>query len=372
MQEKYYWVGLSRLNGLGPVSIAKLLKYYHTSANIWNHLNENILLKLEGIGPKSAKKILLQKEKVNLRESYKYLKKRNIKTLIIDDKNYPEILKKIYDPPPVLYYKGKEINKNMTALAIVGSRRSTVYGKKVAKRLAYKLAIRGITIVSGMATGIDSYGHLGSLQAGGNTIAVLGSGLDYIYPEENKELYSKIINNGTVISEFYPDIEPLKSNFPRRNRIISGLCRGVIVVEAAGRSGSLITANLALEQNREVFAVPGNIDSVQSKGCNNLIKEGACMVTSAKDILDELFLYNDSNYNEEQVVMPGLDSKEENIIELFKKNSKLTVDDIIEISDFDVNEINSILLKLELKGIIEKIPGKKYYFKGLQNLLKPI
>ncbi|MFP4017525.1 MAG: DNA-processing protein DprA, partial [Halanaerobiales bacterium] len=271
------------------------------------------------------------------------------------------------------------------AVSIIGSRRCTTYGKKTAEKIAYQLANRGITVISGMARGIDTRAHIGALKAKGRTIAVLGSGLDIVYPSENKDLFEEIQKNATVISEYPPGVEPLAGNFPQRNRIISGLSLGVLVIEAASRSGSLITANLALEQGREVFAIPGNIDRPQSRGTNDLIKKGAKMVTGVEDILEELYLYKDSDQRDsnsvggdivpadkERLIYPQLNDEERDILELFQNEVDLTIERLIQLTDKSPSKLNTILLKLELKGIISRGAGKKYSFMGLQSLLKPL
>ncbi len=204
------------------------------------------------------------------------------------DKSYPKMLLNIYNPPERLYVLGNEQILNNFSIAMVGSRKCTKYGAEIAKSLAYNLSKRGITVVSGMAKGIDAFSHIGTIMGKGKTIAVLGSGFDHIYPEENKKLMLEIIkNDGAIITEYERNIKPIAENFPNRNRIISGISHGVVVVEAAERSGSLITADIALESGKEVFAVPGNINSITSKGTNELIKDGAKLVENVNDILDE-------------------------------------------------------------------------------------
>lgn len=211
-----------------------------------------------------------------------------IKKISINDAEYPGILKKIHSPPKVLYINGSFKEEDDFAVAIVGSRRASRYGIEMSEKLGYDLALRGITVVSGMARGIDSAAHRGALKANGRTIAVMGSGHGHIYPAENKDLYKKIAESGAVISEFEDDVSPLPRNFPIRNRIISGLTLGIVVVEAAKNSGALITADFAIEQGREVFSVPGKISSLTSEGTHELIKDGAKLVASAEDIMEEL------------------------------------------------------------------------------------
>lgn len=376
MKDKY-WLALSMIKGVGPVRISKLLNAFECPKAIWE-APKNKLKAVGGIS-KTATKITKQRKQINPDKVLKDLEDKNISYITLMNKNYPGRLKNIYDPPPVLYYRGDIDTLKQPSIAIVGSRRCTKYGRKTAKKIAYELAQKGIVIVSGMARGIDTCGHRGTLESGTKTIAVLGSGLDVIYPPENSELYHKIIKQGTVISEFPPGIQPTGENFPRRNRIISGLSLGTVVVEAARRSGSLITANLALEQGRDVFAVPGNIDRTGSRGTNNLIKNGAGIVTETEDILRELFYpagRPEKNKNIEspgkKIRFPELSSGEEHVLELLQQEGTLSVDRIIENTGMKSGNVNSILLKLELKGLIERNPGKKYSFKGLQNLLKPI
>ena len=366
---KKYWLGLSMIKGLGPIRLNNLIKRFKNPYEIWNASKQE-LSQVKGIG-KIAGKIVKQRKKININKIKKQLNKNNIKYKTIEDDNFPSILKNIYDPPPILYYKGN-FDFTQTGIAIVGSRRCTNYGKNIAKKIAYKLVQRGITIISGMARGIDTCSHLGAVEGGGKTIAVLGSGLDVIYPPENKKLFREIQKNGLVLSEFPPGVEPLAQNFPRRNRIISGLAKGVLVVEASDNSGSLITSDLALEQGKEVFAVPGNINRAQSQGTNDLIKKGAKMVTNVSDILEEIFLYNDFSSTREKATYPQLTEKEEIVVKVLQTKEKIHINEVIELTDLKVNEINTILLKLELKGLISREDGKKYSFQGLQNLLKPI
>jgi len=372
----YYWLGLSTISGLGSIRMNKLINYFGDPLSIWKADKmelENVL----GSGS-LAEKIVRERVKLDLEDLMERIEKNKIKYLTLMNIDYPENLKNIYDPPPVLYYKGEFIFSN-TGISIIGSRRCTTYGKKTAEKIAYELAERGIIVISGMARGIDTHAHIGALKAKGKTVAVLGSGLDVIYPPENKELFLEIQEKGAVISEYPPGVEPLAGNFPQRNRIISGLSVGVLVVEAAYKSGSLITANLALEQGRELFAIPGNIDRQQSTGANNLIKEGAKMVTEIQDIIEEIYLYK-SNNNEEyfnpekenKLFYPELSTEEKEIVEIFQEETEITVDELIRLTNKSPERVNTVLLKLELKGVVSRGPGKKYFFMGLQSLLKPI
>ncbi len=284
-----YWVWLSSINNLSLDIIYKLLERYKEPEKIW-YLDKKDLERLD-INKENINKILDIYYKQNIDNVMFYIKKNNIKVISINDKEYPESLKRIYDPPIVLYANGNLNLLNNKSIAIVGCRLCSVYGKIITKKLAYNLSEKNITIISGMARGIDTYAHIGALEAKGRTIAVLGSGIDVIYPKENERLYYEIIrNNGLILSEYIVGTKPIPINFPRRNRIISALSNGVLVTEAKIRSGSFITVDFALEQGKEIFSVPGNINSANSEGTNSLIKQGAKLVTCVEDILDELIL----------------------------------------------------------------------------------
>ena len=297
-----------------------------------------------------------------------------IRAISINDTEYPEILKKIHSPPKVLYVSGSFKEEDNCAVAIVGSRRASRYGIEMSEKLGYDLALRGITVVSGMARGIDSAAHRGALTAHGRTIAVMGSGHGHIYPEENKDLYKKISESGAVVSEFENDISPLPRNFPIRNRIISGLSLGIVVVEAAKNSGALITADFALEQGREVFSVPGKISSVTSEGTHRLIKDGAKLVQSADDIIDELSLHEIepiADLSGRALVEEKISKKTTRYVynsltdderKVYKKLSDepLYIDDVVKESGVELNKASKVLLGLELKRLIKELPGKQF------------
>lgn len=283
--------------------------------------------------------------------------------LTIEDKRYPKYLREIFDPPLVLYYAGKIETLSEPSVSIVGARRPTPYGTAVAERLARDLSEKGLVIVSGLAHGIDSVAHWGALK-GGKTVAVLGSGLERIYPRENRALFEKIVDDGVVLSEYPLKAAPLKYHFPSRNRIIGGLSIGVIVIEGTRRSGSLITARLALEENREVMAVPGNITSDLSLGPNWLIKGGAKLVNDWKDVVEEFPspLKEEilSKENKKQKKPPSLSREEKEIYDSLSHDTLMSVDDLVERSNFSVSEILGILLSLELKDLVAQRPGKFY------------
>lgn len=287
------------------------------------------------------------------------LKNRGIEVVTIDEDQYPILLSKISKPPYILYYRGDISIANKFCLAIVGARNCTVYGKKVARDLASSLSAENIVVVSGMARGIDTEAHMGALDAAGKTVAVLGSGVDIVYPRENKVLYDNLVEKGLVMTEFSPGTRPEPGNFPIRNRIISGLSKGIIVVEAQKRSGALITADAALEQGRDVFAVPGAITSSLSEGCNNLIKQGACLVTCYQDILQEYYEFTPKAVRQEcqEQELLLLDTEEELVIQCIGYDPS-HMDEILSATGLSVGQLSTILLQLELRGLIKSLPGR--------------
>ncbi len=292
-----------------------------------------------------------------------WLEKKGYAVLTIKDKKYPKNLREIFDPPLVLYYAGKIETLSEPAVSIVGARKSSPYGRAVAEKLAYELASRGLVIVSGLARGIDSVGHWGALK-GGKTIAVLGSGLGRIYPRENRHLFEKIVENGIVLSEYPSQAPPLGFHFPLRNRIISGLSLALVVIEATRKSGSLISAKLALEENREVMAVPGNITSELSQGVHLMIKTGAKLVEDWRDVVEELplpwrekFLSEDGN---ERPKAPALSREEQSVYDLLHPDILTSVDELVEKSNLSVSELLYVLLNLELHDLVAQRPGKLF------------
>ena len=283
LENKRYWIWLSLIKNLGSKRKLRLLELYKTPEEIYK-LTKEELININGIGEAIANDIMISKNEKILNDHIKYMNENNIKIININEREYPQALKEIYDPPISLYVKGNIEKLNNKNIGIVGCRECTTYGKKSAEYFSYNLSKQNINIVSGLAKGIDSYAHLGSLNTG-NTIAVLGNGLDIIYPKENLELANEIIKRGgTIISEYPCGTKPDKMKFPARNRIISGISSGIIVIEAKEKSGTLITVDFALEQGRDVFVVPGNINSINSVGTNDLIKQGARLVTTYEDI----------------------------------------------------------------------------------------
>lgn len=360
---------LNIINGLGCQKMKMLLGFFETAEKAWQaDLSQ---LEKSGIGPSLAHKIIAERADINPDEEWEKLEKENIKMVTLSDENYPALLEEISSPPYVLYIKTNDNNfsarggpafswNESPMIAIVGSRKFTQYGKQAAENFARELARAGITVVSGMAFGIDSFAHRGALEAGGKTIAVLGSSLEdaNIGPRSNYELSKNIMENGALISDFPAGITSLPGNFPARNRIMAGLTLGTIVIEAALESGSLITANLALEFNREVFAVPGSIFSPQSEGTNKLIKSGAKIVTGVKDILEELKIEQKQEAEKVKTIIPAT-SEEEKIIKVLSPDP-LHIDTITKMTKLESSVASSTLAIMEMKGIVRNIGGQNY------------
>jgi len=355
------WLALKMIPNLGNITYRRLLDRFGDPTNVFNaRLHE--LLKVEGIRVQTAKRIVSNEWEGDPQQELQRLRKIGARLITIFDSSYPMDLKQIHDPPPLLYIKGNDLPSKETMIAVVGSRNPSHYGLKVTEEICQGLAMLNIVVVSGMAKGIDAAAHWGCLRRKGFTIAVLGSGIDVIYPSSNVKLYHYIAENGSVITEFPLGTPPEGRNFPIRNRIISGLSKGVVVVEASRRSGSLITASLALEQGREVFAVPGSIESYKSTGTHLLIKQGAKLVENADDILQELGLSSPSSRDgapPKKVALPPLEEDETRIFDILS-NYPIHIDHIVRSSKFDSAKVASILTGLELKGVIKQLPGKMF------------
>lgn len=358
---------LNSVNGLGPVKQKKLLEYFHKPGKIFE-ADEKKLLLLEGITKKIAQGIKDADKNFDLKREIDLIKRNNVKIITFFDKDYPKNLKEIYDAPLFLYIKGKLVDSDNISLAVVGSRRASLYGLDAAEKISRELAWKGFTIISGLARGIDTRAHIGALKGNGRTIAVLGNGLSNIYPPENKDLAEKILSaNGCIMSEFSMETPPDRINFPKRNRIISGLSLGVLVVEAAKHSGALITADFAVRENREVFAMPGKVDSVTSQGTHALIKEGAKLVENTDDILIELkekvagFLKNEKSPDENFKPKVGsLSQNEEIVYKFLSKDDAIYIDELVSKTNLDVNLVSGTLVGLQIKKLAKELPGKKY------------
>ena len=367
MNEKQALIALNLVKGLGSIKIKALLEHFKSASNVFG-ASSGEFKKIEGINSKIVSGIDEIKDSNKLKEELELIEKHNVTAVTINDKNYPKNLKEIYDPPIVLYVKGDVLPCDDTAVGIVGSRRASYYGLSFAERIGYELANLGITVASGMARGIDTKAHRGVLCAKGRTIAVLGSGLNNIYPPENKRLSEEIAQSGAVVSEFPLNAKPLAGNFPRRNRIISGLSLGIVVVEAARNSGALITARLGLEQGREIFSVPGRVDSRGSYGTNQLIKDGAKLLNTVDDILEELKprLKEKLGAAKEENFTPKRLNEIETSIYNILTTEPMHVEDIVRNNNLELNRTLSYLLQLELKGLIRKLPGELFVRKDYE------
>lgn len=355
-----YWLWLSSLPGIGARKFKQLVEHFGSPKAVWD-AGHHQLAQIPGIG-KAIPAILDKKIRDSIDSTMHKIKGTGVKILRIIDDDYPDNLKNIYDPPPVLYIRGSVEQCDKKAIAIVGSRNATEYGWDMAQELAYHLAVRGITVVSGMARGIDTCAHQGALEAGGRTIAVLGCGVDITYPPENKKLKARIEESGAVVSEFGIGMGPLPGNFPARNRIISGLSMGVLVIEARERSGALITVDFAVEQGREVFAVPGNVKSKGSAGTNKLIRDGAKMVTCVEDILEEfpdLWGMKTISEGKEKRQYANLDKDEIKILENID-SEPVHIDILTRKTGYNIQKVNSVITIMEMKGILKQLPGKYF------------
>lgn len=349
---------LLTIPNIGPGRIRRLLQIFPTLNELLRAPVQN-LIRVEGIDYKLAAQIKAGGNREEADRQLRLIAEKQIRFVTIWDKNYPPLLRQIPDPPVVLFYKGKIKPQHQRALAVVGTRTPSNYGKVVTTQLVKGLVERGITIVSGLARGIDTIAHRTALQNGGETIAVLGCGVDRIYPPENRNIFQEIGQKGTIFSEYFVGVGPDAVNFPKRNRIISGLSRGALVVEAGERSGALITAIYALNHNREVFAVPGNINSPKSRGCNGLIRQGAKVVQSVEDILEEIEDFQIKRPAPIKPVPTNLSSLEKKIIAKLN-NEPIHIDRLVTELNESPAVILSGLLTLELMGLVKQLAGKMF------------
>jgi DNA processing protein len=364
MEAREAFVALNMIEHVGPVRVRKLLEHFGDAPSILGASRQR-LMQVNAIGEEVANAIVSWENTVDLAAELKRIEAFGCRVLVQDDPAYPELLRQIYDPPIVLYVKGELTPRDKNAVAMVGSRMTTHYGIEVARKLAYQLAYVGVTVVSGGARGIDTAAHQGALSARGRTLAVLGTGINVIWPSENKDLFERIAGNGAILTQFPFNRPGDKQSFPIRNRIVAGLTLGTVVVEANLTSGALITANFATEYGRQVFAVPGRIDSPRSKGCHELIKKGAKLCEGAEDILSEFeYLFPTSNRPpgpNETGVLPALElSDNEQKVFATLDHEELTIDDVIRKSSLPSSAVSVALLSLEMKRLVKQLPGKVF------------
>jgi DNA processing protein len=356
-------VALNLIEGVGPIRVRQLLEHFGEASAILNASHQE-LLRVRGIGEDTAKAIA-GREQARLTAELKRIEDFGCQIIIQSDPEYPELLKQIYDPPVVLYVKGKLLPKDKNSIAMVGSRMTTHYGMEIARKLAYQLAYLGVAVVSGGARGIDSAAHQGALSGKGRTIAILGTGINLVTPPENLKLFEQIAANGAVVTQFPFNRPGDKQSFPIRNRIVAGMTLGTVVVEANLTSGALITANFATEYGRQVFAVPGRIDSPRSKGCHDLIKKGAKLCEDAEDILSEFeYLFPATNRPPSPAVtgvLPALElSENEQRVYDTLDHEECNVDEVIRKSALPASAVSVALLSLEMKRLIKQLPGKLF------------
>ena len=357
MPDMKYWLGFNLVKGIGPAKVQALLDYYGSLANAWQ-ANEFELQKI-GLDKRAINTFLKTRQEIDLDVELARLERANISLLTWETEKYPSYLREIPNPPPLIYYQGEILEQDRWAVAVVGTRRLTAYGRQVTKDLVAGLVQNNITVVSGLARGIDAIAHKTAVDLGGRTLAVLGSGLDCIYPADNRTLAQEIAQgHGAIISEYGLGVQPEAKNFPPRNRIISGLSLGVIIVEAGTRSGALITTNFALEQDREVFAVPGNINSPASQGPNKLIQEGAKLVTRVEDVLEELNLHMVAERTAVQLVLP--ETAEEIALYTQLSGQPVHIDELSRATGLPSALVSSTLTLMELKGMVQQVGGMNY------------
>lgn len=364
MDNREALIALNMVDGVGPVRLRQLLEQFGEPAAILSASRDQ-LLRVYGIGEDTAESIVSWEKNVDLAGEIKRIEDFKCRVLIQEDEEYPALLRQIYDPPIVLYVKGQLLPRDKNSIAMVGSRMTTPYGMEVARKLGYQLAYMGVTVVSGGARGIDTAAHQGALSAKGRTIAVMGTGLNIVWPAENAELYQRIASSGCVMTQFPFNRQGDKTTFPIRNRIVAGMTLGTVVVEANLTSGSLITANFSNEYGRQVFAVPGRIDSPRSKGCHDLIKKGAKLCESAEDILSEFeYLFPGSNKpadasQGEMLPAMELSPNEQKVYDLLS-NEEISIDDVIRGSGLSSSMASVSLLSLEMKRLVRQLPGKMF------------
>lgn len=356
LNPKIYWVGFNLVKGIGAVRFQHLLKHFGSLEIAWQAPVEALMQ--AGLNQRLAERVLQVRRQVSLDQIWEQIQKKHIQVLTWDDGEYPRRLLEIDQPPPVLYLRGSISPEDQWAVATVGTRRVTVYGRQIAEEIGRFLAEHGITVVSGLARGVDAICHQAALDAGGRTIAVLGSGVDAVYPPENRTLAAKIIEQGALVSDYPVGTPPESSNFPPRNRIISGLSMATIVVEAGETSGALITAEFAAEQGRDVFAVPGSILAPQSKGANRLIEQGARPLLNLEDLVESLHLEHFPEHRVTRALIPG-NENEARILKILSAEAR-HMDEIASLSGLPIQTVSATLTVLELKGMVRPVGGSNY------------
>lgn len=356
MEEKKYWVGFNLIKGIGAVRMQGLVAYFGGLESAWRA--DAFQLSEAGLGAKVVERVLAARESVDLNQVWAKIEAQGIKILTWADEEYPSRLREIEQPPPVLYVRGEYLQDDLFAVAIVGTRKVTPYGRQLTEEIASFLAANGITVVSGLARGVDAIAHQTALKAGGRTIGILGSGVDKIYPPEHRALAEQMTERGAIISDYAVGTPPDASNFPPRNRIISGLSLAVVVIEAAETSGALITAEFAAEQGREIFAVPGSIFAPQSKGTNRLIQKGALPLLTPDDLMQALDITRIGEHRSARKILPA-DETEALVLSVLSREP-LHVDEIRNQANLPIEKVSATLALMELKGMVRQVGSMNY------------
>jgi DNA processing protein len=355
-RDRRFWVGFNKVPGIGAARLRALVDYFGDLETAWNAPAQDLLQ--AGLDRRSTTNLLKVRSDLDLDGELERLEQARVRVMSWDDADYPPNLREVYNAPPVLYVRGRIEKRDEWAVAVVGTRRASMYGKEAARMLGAGLAHAGVTVVSGMAIGIDTVAHRACLDAGGRTIAVLGCGVDVVYPQRNARLAGEIMGRGALVSEYALGTRPDARNFPPRNRIISGLTLGTVVVEAGFASGARITADFAAEQGREVFAVPGSVFARASRGTNKLIQEGAKLVRNVADVLEELNLTMVSEQAQARAVIPENETEATLLVHL--SGDPVHIDELRRVVQLPIAQVSSTLALMELKGMIRQVGGMNY------------
>jgi DNA processing protein len=357
MEDKIYWVAVNLVKGIGAVRLRALLDYFGDLKTAWNAPADALMQ--AGLSEKVAARLVEVRSTKDLQKMAEWIEKHDIQVFTWNDENYPAILKEIDQPPPVLYVRGKILPEDNRAAAVVGTRKVTAYGRQVTEEIIHHLVQNGFTVVSGLARGVDGIAHQAALQDGGRTLAVLGCGVEQVYPAEHMKLAEQIIGSGALISDYAPGTKPDAANFPPRNRIISGLSQVTIVIEAGETSGALITATFAVEQGRDVMAVPGSIYAPQCKGTNRLISQGAFPYTGPASLENLLNLSPKKRQSAQQKVKPE-NEIEGGLVQVMGTSQSMHIDELVAASGLGIEKISAALTMMELRGLVNHEGGMVY------------
>lgn len=367
VKERAYWLAWSQISGIGPILLLRLQQHFGTLAAAWTAAPTD-LGQVEGFGPQTVKVVAIGRSRIHPEQLLQQHERANPNFWTPDETDYPRLLLEISSPPPVLYYRGEvqlQENQGVTPLVgIVGTRNPSEYGRRWTRKISATLARNGFTVVSGLADGIDTEAHRGCMEAGGRTLAVLGTGVDVVYPPQNRELYKQILNQGLVVSEYPDGTTPDRAHFPARNRIIAGLSRAVLVMEAPTKSGALITARFANDFGRDVYVLPGSLDNPRSLGCLGLLSKGASAILSEADLLEMLGAMPqldkvDPPQTVEQQALPKLAPELCRVLDALAQEF-MSFDLIVQQTGMTAGSVSSALLQLELMGLVSQLPGMRY------------